>query len=138
MKSSLSLCLASLLSLSSLALLSTTACRDAPREPQASLSVAGALRSADDRGYARAVEPREFSFPADHGPHPDFRTEWWYYTGNLATAEGRRFGFQLTFFRSALTPQMPARGSAWATRQAWLAHFTLTDVQSGTFRSFER
>jgi predicted secreted hydrolase len=109
-----------------------------PLSPKASLSVAGALRAANDHGYARALEPRNFRFPADHGPHPEFRTEWWYYTGNLETAEGRRFGFQLTFFRSSLAPEMPARESAWATRQAWLAHFTVTDVQSGTFRSFER
>jgi predicted secreted hydrolase len=113
-------------------------CRDRPIEPRASLSVSRALRSADDRGYARAFAPREFRFPADHGPHPEFRTEWWYYTGNLATAAGRRFGFQLTFFRSALAPGMPARSSAWATRQAWLAHFTVSDVQGGKFHSFER
>src|SRR5947207_7689153 len=106
--------------------------------PRASLSVAGELRAADDRGYAKALAPREFRFPADHGPHPEFRTEWWYYTGNLATAEGRRFGFQLTFFRSALAPRMPPRESAWATRQAWLAHFTVTDVAGGGFHSFER
>ena len=111
---------------------------DQPLTPNASLSVSSALRTANDQGYARALEPRQFSFPADHGPHPEFRTEWWYYTGNLETAEGRRFGFQLTFFRSALAPEMPARESAWATRQAWLAHFTVSDVQSGTFRSFER
>jgi predicted secreted hydrolase len=118
-----------------------TACGDRAREPSASLSVAGALRGGDDRGYARAMEPRTFSFPADHGPHPEFRTEWWYYTGNLATAEGRRFGFQLTFFRSALAPEMPERGSAWATRQAWLAHFALSNVEGeegGRFHSFER
>ncbi|HKI01323.1 MAG TPA: lipocalin-like domain-containing protein [Thermoanaerobaculia bacterium] len=96
------------------------------------------MRSSNDQCYARALGPRSFRFPADHGPHPEFRTEWWYYTGNLETAEGRRFGFQLTFFRSALAPEMPARESAWASRQAWLAHFTITDVQSGTFRSFER
>jgi predicted secreted hydrolase len=104
--------------------------------------VAGALRGADDTGYARAVEPREFRFPEDHGPHPEFRTEWWYYTGNLETAEGRGFGFQLTFFRSALAPEippeMPERASAWATRQAWLAHFALSDLDGGTFHSFER
>jgi predicted secreted hydrolase len=100
--------------------------------------VAGALRAADDRGYARALEPRELVFPADHGPHPDFRTEWWYFTGNLATPEGRRFGFQLTFFRSALAPEMPPRDSAWATRQAWLAHFTVSDVAGERFHSFER
>ncbi len=93
------------------------------------------------RGYARALAPREFHFPADLGAHPKFRTEWWYYTGNLATAAGRRFGFQLTFFRSALAPPAaggPARTSAWATRQAWLAHFTVSDVQGGKFHSFER
>ena len=96
------------------------------------------LRAASEQGYAHAIEPRDFRFPADHGPHPDFRTEWWYYTGNLETAEGRRFGFQLTFFRSALAPEMPARESAWATRQAWLAHFTVSDVNGGRFHSFER
>ncbi len=109
--------------------------------PSTSLSLAGALRTADDRGYAKALAPREFHFPADHGPHPEFRTEWWYYTGNLETAAGRRFGFQLTFFRSALAPEMPARESAWATRQAWLAHFTVSDIDGGaggTFHSFER
>jgi predicted secreted hydrolase len=107
-------------------------------DPKASLSVADTLRGANDEGYARAIEPREFRFPADHGPHPEFRTEWWYYTGNLATPEGRRFGFQLTFFRSALAPSMPARQSAWATRQAWLAHFAVSDIGSGKFHSFER
>jgi predicted secreted hydrolase len=113
-------------------------CRDRPSSPRASLSLAAALRAADDRGYAKALAPREFHFPADHGPHPEFRTEWWYYTGNLATAEGRRFGFQLTFFRSALAPAMADRASAWATRQAWLAHFTVSDVDGKHFHSFER
>jgi predicted secreted hydrolase len=112
-----------------------------PLSPETSLSVSSTLRTTDDRGYAKALVPREFRFPVDHGPHPEFRTEWWYYTGNLATAEGRRFGFQLTFFRSALAPAMPVRASAWATRQAWLAHFTVSDIDGGdggTFRSFER
>jgi predicted secreted hydrolase len=121
-----------------LAVFSLLACRDRPLEPRASLSVAGALRTADDRGYAKALETRAFSFPADHGPHPEFRTEWWYYTGNLATVEGRRFGFQLTFFRSALAPESPERASAWATRQAWLAHFAVSDVEEKRFHSFER
>lgn len=114
------------------------ACRDHPSQTQTSLSVAETLRGTNDTGYVKAVEPREFHFPADHGPHPEFRTEWWYYTGNLESREGRRFGFQLTFFRSALAPEMPARTSAWATRQAYLAHFTVTDVGGKRFRSFER
>jgi predicted secreted hydrolase len=121
-----------------LAVLSLLACREQPSLPHASLSVASALRTSGDQGYAKALAPRDFHFPADHGPHPEFRTEWWYYTGNLATAAGRRFGFQLTFFRSALAPSAPERASAWATRQAWLAHFTVSDVDGKRFHSFER
>jgi predicted secreted hydrolase len=115
------------------------ACRpERPRELKARLSVAESLRGAPTAGFARAVAPRVFHFPADHGPHPDFRTEWWYYTGNLATAAGRRFGFQLTFFRNSLSPHPPPRASQWATNEVYLAHFALTDVQGGRFRSYER
>lgn len=121
-----------------LLLVGVLACREPDRLPQASLSVAGALSGENTAGYARAIEPREFRFPEDHGPHPEFRTEWWYYTGNLSTGEGRRLGFQLTFFRSAFAPSMPERSSQWATRQAYLAHFTLSDLEGGQFHSFER
>jgi predicted secreted hydrolase len=114
------------------------ACREPEHLPSASISVAGALRTQNDQGYAKALEPRPFRFPEDHGPHPEFRTEWWYYTGNVATREGRQFGFQLTFFRSALSPDMAPRASEWASRQAYLAHFTVTDVEGERFRSFER
>ena len=89
-------------------------------------------------GFARAMAPRTFSFPADHGAHPDFRSEWWYFTGNLAAREGRHFGFQLTFFRVALAPAATPRTSAWATNQAWMAHFTLTDTEAGRFHTAER
>ena len=76
---------------------------------EATLAVSAALGPGDASGFARALAPRVFSFPADLGPHPDFRTEWWYYTGNLESAAGRHFGFQLTFFRTALAP--PAQGA---------------------------
>ena len=68
-------------------------------------------------GFTRANGPREFTFPADHGSHPDFQTEWWYYTGNLQTADGRHFGYQLTFFRRALNPpdQFIPTASDWRT-----------------------
>jgi predicted secreted hydrolase len=89
-------------------------------------------------GYARALEPRKFSFPQDHGPHPAYRTEWWYYTGNLETQSGRHFGFQLTFFRSALAPQLAARKSAWGTGQVYMAHFAVTDVENKHLYAFER
>src|SRR5512146_550503 len=79
-------------------------------------------------GFARATGPRSFSFPLDFGAHPDYQTEWWYYTGNLVTPEGRRFGYQLTFFRRALLPptEQATRTSAWAADQVYLAHFTLS------------
>jgi predicted secreted hydrolase len=132
-----------------------------PREHQltAGLSVAEALRGGSTAGYERALRPRPFTFPADHGPHLSFRTEWWYFTGNLGGRPGhgrtrtdtdnhgragRRFGFQLTFFRQALAPppDAPGRTSAWATRQVYFAHLALTDAAAdsdpGRFRSFER
>jgi predicted secreted hydrolase len=109
-----------------------------PEPARATLSVTGILADADTAGFARADRPREFSFPHDHGPHPDFRHEWWYFTGNVASADGRRYGFQLTFFRSALRPDDPDLESAWATRQAYMAHFALTDVARRQFHAFER
>jgi predicted secreted hydrolase len=87
-------------------------------------------------GFAQVAGPRPFSFPADQGPHPEYRQEWWYTTGNLETADGERFGFELTFFRYALTPPgtRPAGASAWRTGEIYLAHFAVTDVAAGRFR----
>ncbi|BCR03477.1 carotenoid 1,2-hydratase [Desulfuromonas versatilis] len=102
------------------------------------LNVAVALGGDAAEGYARALTPREFSFPSDHGPHPRYRTEWWYYTGNLQAADGRRFGYQLTFFRIALTPEPQPRASGWAANQLYMAHFALTDVAGRRFFHFER
>jgi predicted secreted hydrolase len=105
------------------------------REP--ALSLVETL-SGDAEGFTRALEPRAFMFPDDHGPHPDFRTEWWYYTGNLASASGRKFGFQFTLFRSALTPTPEERESTWAANQVYMAHLALTDVESERFYAFQR
>jgi predicted secreted hydrolase len=76
----------------------------------------------------KAAEPgRVLRFPSDHASHPDYRIEWWYYTGNLATGEGRRFGYQLTFFRFGISPQ-PANASRWAVRDLYMAHLAVTDI----------
>jgi predicted secreted hydrolase len=92
-----------------------------------------------DDGFARASSPREFRFPEDHGVHPEFRNEWWYWTGNLTAAGGRQFGFELTIFRTALAPdQDPGRSSAWAPRDIYMAHFTVSDVAAQRFHAFER
>lgn len=104
----------------------------------AQVDLTGLLGGRADSGFARAMAPRAFSFPVDHGPHEDFRSEWWYFTGNLAAANGRHFGFQLTFFRVALAPEAAPRASAWATNQAWMAHFALTDTEAGRFHAAER
>jgi len=89
-------------------------------------------------GFAQALAPWSFAFPRDHGPHPQFRQEWWYVSGNLDAASGERLGFELTFFRIALQPESglapePA-ASAWRARQIYLAHFAITDVTAGRFR----
>src|SRR5690606_23210843 len=89
-------------------------------------------------GFAVADRPYAFSFPRDHGPHPAYRHEWWYVTGNLDAADGSRFGFELTFFRVALAPDatQPAseQSSAWRTNQIYAAHFAVTDLQRKRFR----
>jgi predicted secreted hydrolase len=91
-------------------------------------------------GFARTSGPQLLEFPAAHGPHPDYQTEWWYYTGNLDTAEGQHFGYQLTFFRRALLPLSDehARESNWAANQVYFAHFAITDVVGNQHYSFER
>ena len=76
--------------------------------------------------------------PADHGPHFDYQTEWWYYTGNVAAADGRRFGFQLTFFRRGLSPGPPPEGPGLSSNQVYFAHFAITDVAAGRHTAAER
>lgn len=87
----------------------------------------------DISGFARAIEPWDWQFPRDHGAHPAFQTEWWYYTGVLATGEGRRFGFQFTIFRRALSPSASNSQSEFRAKDIYLAHFTLSDIEGGDF-----
>lgn len=111
----------------------------APAEPEvrARIGAIEAMRADPDAGFARATAPRSFRFPQDHGPHPAFAIEWWYWTGNL-DAGGRHFGYQLTIFRRGLAPQQPARASAWAAGSIYSAHLALTDVAAGQFYAFDR
>ena len=101
------------------------------------LSLVETLGGADTVGYARAMEVRDFHFPEDHGPHEDFRTEWWYVTGNLDAEDGRELGFQFTIFRSSLAPKAPGGPSLWSTNQAYMGHFALTDITNENFRAAE-
>lgn len=113
-----------------------------PVEPTAAVATVTGLTPAteDLSGFERALSPLNFVFPLDHGPHDSFQTEWWYYTGNLADAQGRRFGYQLTFFRRALLPeeQMPARTSNLASGQVYFAHFAVTDAAADSHEYAER
>jgi predicted secreted hydrolase len=131
-----------LLAAAALALLAACGDPEAPQSNAAAPSTGLRLLGTEaDDGFARAVEPREFTFPADHGSHREFRTEWWYFTGNLATREGRHFGFELTFFRYALAPataQRPEGASAWRADQIWMAHFAITDTGGRRFFARER
>ena len=86
------------------------------------------------RSFDIATPGYQYRFPEDHGGHERFRTEWWYYTGQLTSANGRRFGFQLTFFRRGIPPdQVQTLPSKWSIQQLYLAHFALTDLEAGRF-----
>jgi predicted secreted hydrolase len=88
-------------------------------------------------GWTRAVPGRRIALPADHASHPDYRLEWWYYTGNLDAADGRRFGYQLTFFRIGIVTA-PTTPSVWAVRDLFMAHFAVTDVADGRYVAAEK
>jgi len=101
-------------------------------------SVTELLGAPAGEGFSRVTDERSFAFPADHGPHAGFRNEWWYFTGNLETDRGRRFGYQLTFFRLALSPRLSPRPSRWGAHEVYMAHFALTDMEGREFHSWER
>jgi predicted secreted hydrolase len=101
------------------------------------LVVAGVTVFAQASSWKSAEPSRAFRFPADHASHPDYRIEWWYYTGNLKTKEGRRFGYQVTFFRVGVEAA-PANPSRWAVRDLYMTHIALTDVAGKRHVSAER
>lgn len=121
-----------------LAALLLAGCGAENRSQIGQISAIEAVGGSGATGFARATAPRPFVFPQDHGPHQEFATEWWYYTGNLDTAQGRHFGFQLTFFRFGLAPRLPERPSDWGTANIYMAHFALSDVAGQKFYAFDR
>jgi predicted secreted hydrolase len=89
--------------------------------------------AAEAEGYLSVTGPCHLEFPEDHRAHPGYRTEWWYYTGNLQSESGDRYGFQLTFFRSQISPpgaekDWPEPPSAWRTQQVYAAHAAISDI----------
>ncbi|MGD8398332.1 MAG: lipocalin-like domain-containing protein [Anaerolineae bacterium] len=114
--------------------------REEPQVQARLVALAAEAPDGEPTGYLRAEGPMPLDFPADHGPHLDYQTEWWYYTGNLIAEGGQHFGYQLTFFRRALAPPplRADRESAWAADQVYMAHFALTDVAGSRHQAFER
>jgi predicted secreted hydrolase len=88
--------------------------------------------------WKQTLGDRQWSFPRDHGIHQAYRTEWWYFTGNLADHKGSRYGYQLTFFRQGLRSTPSDRKNPWSVRDVYLAHFTVTDIGRGRFWVAER
>ena len=82
--------------------------------------------------YRTALPGYRYEFPRDHFNHPEFQTEWWYYTGNLKSNDGRRFGFELTLFRQAVSRDL-AKTAAWDVKDVYLAHLALSDLKVASF-----
>ena len=107
-------------------------------ENSASPDLQSVLDGGNAAGYARAMRPRAFHFPHDFGPHRSYRTEWWYFTGNLHSRQGRRFGYELTVFRFSIAPHPVHSASRWSTNQVYVAHLAVTDPARSRFRFFSQ
>jgi len=97
----------------------------------------------DQEGFLSVTGPCNQTFPDDHGAHPGYRIEWWYYTGNLLAESGDRYGFQLTFFRNQMSPSdavknWPRPPSAWRTQQVFAGHAAISDLNKKTHRHAEQ
>lgn len=103
----------------------------------ASLSLQEALSSGGSE-FAEVTPGRHFSFPADHGPHNKFKTEWWYFTGNLQDGEGRVFGYELTLFRIGVLPHHAPNSSEWNADSLMMGHLAVSDPQEQQFHQEER
>ncbi len=90
-------------------------------------------------GWKPALAGWNYQFPADHGSHPDFKTEWWYFTGNLRSAAGKDFGYQLTFFRQGVRePGAVSATSRFVVNDVSFAHFAVSEIGPGKFHHFQQ
>jgi len=102
------------------------------------LDLSKAMGETSENDFSKAIEPKKFVFPDDHSSHPDFRTEWWYFTGNLTSTDNKKFGYQFTIFRTAQSKNKNDRNSDWNSNQIYMAHFALTDINNNKFYFDER
>src|SRR6185437_15613775 len=99
------------------------------------------IASAAVAQYRAALPGYRYEFPRDYFNHPEFQTEWWYYTGNLRSSNGHEFGFELTFFREGVSRSNTAEvasDSPWSVKDVYLAHLALSDITGQQFYHHER
>jgi predicted secreted hydrolase len=101
--------------------------------PIIALALITGIVMAVEKDWKQAVGPWQWSFPRDHGAHPQYRTEWWYFTGNLKDKNGKPYGYQLTFFRQGVSFAASKPENPWSIRDVYLAHFAIVDGTSGKF-----
>jgi predicted secreted hydrolase len=89
-------------------------------------------------GWKQATGSHVWNFPRDFGSHPEYRTEWWYFTGNLSDTVGSRYGYQLTFFRQGIRNKLPDPSGPWDIRDVYLGHFAISDIAGKRFQYGER
>jgi len=87
--------------------------------------------------WKQALPGYQFKFARDHASHPEYKIEWWYYTGNLTAEDGRRFGYQLTFFRIGVDFK-PVNPSRWAVRDLFMTHLAVSDIDGKQYHYEER
>jgi predicted secreted hydrolase len=109
-----------------------------PSAPDQSATLGNLLGPVPGTEFRSADATAAIQFPIDHGPHPDTRIEWWYFTGNLRDADQRRFGVQLALFRFALRPESEAGGDDWSSGQLYMRHLAVSDLDTGRFVHDER
>ena len=100
------------------------------------ICVSWQLQAADNNSFSIPEVGHQFSFPRDYGSHDDFKMEWWYITGHLFNDEGKRFGFESTFFRTALKPSSEApleKQSDFGTQTIFFADMAFLDVKTKKF-----
>ncbi len=115
-----------------------SACNNQRAQDAATVSLHSGL-GGDASGFKRACGPRDFNFPADHGPHPEYRNEWWYITGNVENSSNEKYGFHVTFFRIASTPVTTQKStSKWSANEFYMGHFAITAANKQKIKYFER
>lgn len=112
---------------------------DSTSEKTEKRSLSESLGAGSSEGFESAEKVRNFEFPQDHGPHKNFKTEWWYLTGNLSADDGRDFGYQFTIFRVGIAPPNEFEAlTSWSASEFYMGHLTLSDIQQGEFLDYER